>query len=160
MLHVDQYEKAFLWLAGARMAAFGVAVLISVFGFGIHLPHEAGQIDPAEIDLDPGFGSPGLREIRPGVYEAYFVLRSWTFTPNDITVPVDSRVTFFLTSGDVIHGFKVFDTDINIMVIPGQISEVTYTFDEPGDYRFYCHEYCGAPHHTMTGLIHVVESGE
>ena len=58
---------------------------------------------------------------------------------------------------DIIHGFKVFDTNINIMVIPGQISEVTHTFDEPGEFQFYCHEYCGSAHHTMTGVITITE---
>ena len=73
-------------------------------------------------------------------------------------VPAGSHVIFYLTSGDVIHGFKVFDTNINIMVIPGQISQVERTFNTPGTYHFVCHEYCGAPHPTMTGVVTVTKA--
>lgn len=156
-MHVDRYESAFLWLAGLMMVVFAGAVLISVFGLGVQLPSVVDQIEPAKIDTEPGFENPGLREVYPGKYEAYIILQTWQFTPNEITVPVGSEVTFFLVSRDVIHGFKVFDTNINIMVIPGQVSEVTYTFDEVGEYEFYCHEYCGSLHHTMSGIVRVVE---
>jgi cytochrome c oxidase subunit 2 len=47
------------------------------------------------------------------------------------------------------------------MVIPGQITRVTQTFDEPGEYKFVCHEFCGLAneqvgHHSMFGRV-VVE---
>jgi cytochrome c oxidase subunit 2 len=156
-MHIDKYEAAFLWLGGIMLGVFAAAILISVFGLGIQLPTQVEQIAPAEVDADPGFSNPGLREIYPGKYEAYIVAQAWQFTPTEITVPVGSEVTFFITSRDVIHGFKVFDTNINIMVIPGQISEVKHTFDEPGEYIYYCHEYCGSLHHTMEGVVKVVE---
>lgn len=152
-MHIDKFENAFLWLSALMLGAFAIAVVISATGLGIHLPGDAGQIAPSAIDQDPDFSNPGLREIRPGVYEAYYVARMWFYTPDSIEVPAGSTVTFYLTSGDVIHGFKVFDTNINVMVIPGQITKVTHTFDRPGTYPFYCHEYCGSGHHTMTGQI-------
>ena len=71
----------------------------------------------------------------------------------EITVPAGSRVTFELTSRDVVHGFKIDDTPINVMVVPGQISKVTTTFDEPGEYLIVCHEYCGGGHHAMFGKV-------
>jgi cytochrome c oxidase subunit II len=154
-MHIDKYEGAFLWLAGVMMALFAAAVTISVLGLGIHLPGPVDQIAPADIANDPGFSNPGLREIRPGVYEVYVVASAWQYNPAEIEVPVGSKVTFYLTSADVIHGFKVFDTNVNVMVIPGQISEVSHTFNKPGTYQFYCHEYCGQLHHTMTGTITV-----
>ena len=156
-MHLDRLEATFLWLSGIMLVVFAGAIIVSVFGLGVQLPTQVDQVAPTEVDTEPGFSDPGLREIYPGRYEAYFVAQAWQFTPNEITVPVGSEVTFFLTSKDVLHGFKVFDTNVNIMIIPGQVSEVTYTFDEPGVYRFYCHEYCGALHHTMTGVINVVE---
>jgi len=152
-MHMDKYENGFLWLSGIMLGAFAISVLISVAGLNIHLPGESGQIDPAAVDADPDFGNPGLRQIRPGVYEAYLTLGDWQYSPAKIEIPVGSQVTFYLTSKDVIHGFKVFDTNINVMVIPGQISQVQHTFNQPGTYQFYCHEYCGALHHTMTGQV-------
>jgi len=152
-MHIDKYENAFMWLSGIMLGAFAIAVLISVGGLGIHLPGDAGQIDPAKVDSDPDFGNPGLRSIRPGVYEVYMRLGDWQYSPASIEVPVHSQVTFYLTSTDVIHGFKVFDTNINAMVIPGQITKVEHTFDRTETFQFYCHEYCGALHPTMTGQI-------
>lgn len=154
-MHVDKFESAFLWLSGTMMAIFAGAVIISVVGFGIHLPGPSGEIAPADIDKDPGFANPGLKQLRPGVYEAYIVVQAWQFTPTALEVPVGSKVIFYLTSRDVIHGFKMFDTNINIMVIPGQISQVEHTFTKPGKYQWYCHEYCGSLHHTMTGTVTV-----
>lgn len=157
-MHVDKFEGAFMWLSGVMLVLFAGAVVVSVFGMGIHLPgHRVEQIAPSEIDSDPGFSQPGPHEIRPGVYEVYIIAQAWQFTPSEIELPVGSKVTFYLTSRDVIHGFDVFNTDINIMVVPGQISEVSYTFTKAGAYPFYCHEYCGAGHHTMTGTITIVE---
>ncbi len=157
MLHVDRFESAFMQLAVLMLLAFAGAVLIAVFGLGIHLPDVSEPLPPAEVDTTVGFDNPGLRMIHPDWYEAYIVVQAWQFTPSEITVPVGSRVTFFLASKDIIHGFKIEGTNVNIMVIPGQISEVTTTFDKPGTYLFVCHEYCGALHHTMSGTITVVE---
>jgi cytochrome c oxidase subunit 2 len=157
-MHIHRYESMFLWLAGGMLIVFTAAVLIAVFGLGVQLPSVVDQLPPADVAAAPGFSAPGLREVYEGHYEAYLVVRAWQFSPAEIEVPAGSTVTFYLASEDVIHGFKVFDTNINIMVIPGQIAEVTYTFDEPGNYQFYCHEYCGAAHQTMTGVIHVVEN--
>jgi cytochrome c oxidase subunit 2 len=155
-MHIDRYESTFLWLATGMLVIFAGAVVISVFGLGIQLPTAVEQIDPAKVVDTPGFNTPGAREVFAGHYEAYIVVETWQFTPSEITIPVGSEVTFFLASKDLIHGFKVFDTNVNIMVIPGQISEVSHTFSKPGDFEFYCHEYCGAAHHTMRGVVHVV----
>ena len=40
-----------------------------------------------------------------------------------------------------------------MMLIPGQISQVTYTFDEPGEHLLICHEFCGIGHHVMYGKV-------
>ena len=42
---------------------------------------------------------------------------------------------------------------VNAMVIPGQITRITGTFDEPGEYNIVCHEYCGIGHHGMWGKV-------
>ena len=156
-MHIHRLEATFIYASLGMLAAFAGAILISVFGLGLHLPTVTDQIDPQAVQDDPLFAEPGLREVYPGRYEAYMTAGpGWVFTPSEITVPVDSTVTFFIASQDVIHGFKVFDTNVNIMVIPGQISEVTHTFDETGDYLFFCHEYCGGLHQQMSGTVKVV----
>jgi cytochrome c oxidase subunit 2 len=103
------------------------------------------------------WAEPGLREIAPGKYEAYVLAQIWLFTPNEIRVPAGSEVTFYVTSKDVQHGFKISNTNINMMVLPGQVSKLTAHFDKPGTYNIICHEYCGVGHHTMFGQIIVEE---
>jgi cytochrome c oxidase subunit 2 len=157
-MHIDRLEATFIRLSAVMMLAFAGAVAIAVFGLGVQLPSVVEQIDPANVDTTAGFDNPGLRMVYPGRYEVHIVAQTWQFTPNQITVPAGSEVTFFLASKDIIHGFKIIDTNVNIMVIPGQISEVTHTFNKPGTYQLVCHEYCGALHHTMSGVITVVEA--
>jgi cytochrome c oxidase subunit 2 len=69
-------------------------------------------------------------------------------------------VTWKVTSPDVIHGFEVVGTNINAMVIPGQVATFTTIFPKTGTYGVICHEYCGAAHHTMQGQIEVVPPSE
>jgi cytochrome c oxidase subunit 2 len=61
---------------------------------------------------------------------------------------------------DVQHGVKILRTNVNMMILPGQVSTLSATFEEPGTYQFICHEYCGAAHHTMYGQIIVEEPSE
>ena len=77
----------------------------------------------------------------------------WSFTPNEIRVPVGSTVTLVATSRDVIHGLFIPGVNVNVMLIPGQISRVTAHFARVGEYFIACHEYCGLGHHTMGGKV-------
>jgi cytochrome c oxidase subunit 2 len=80
--------------------------------------------------------------------------------PVQIEVPANSEVTFYITSRDVTHSFSVVGTNVNTMVIPGEISQMTVQFDEPGEYGILCNEYCGEFHHTMEGKLNVVPEDE
>jgi cytochrome c oxidase subunit II len=64
-----------------------------------------------------------------------------------------------VTSADVLHGFLIERTNINLMALPGQVSKTTARFDMPGEYRFFCHEYCGLGHQTMWGKVIVEPRG-
>ena len=43
-------------------------------------------------------------------------------------------------------------------VNPGEISEVTLTFDRPGKYTFYCTRWCSINHWRMRGVIEVTDA--
>ena len=77
----------------------------------------------------------------------------FSFTPDPIEVPAGRKVTFRLTSSDVIHGFQVVGTNANAMVVPGYVSQFSVTFDTPGEYVIACNEYCGTMHHAMVGKL-------
>ena len=82
------------------------------------------------------------------------------FIPNEFVVPANQAVIFMMTSVDDLHTFTVRrDEDaeedlFDLQVLAGFTDEVTYTFEEPGDYYLYCrfHEQDG-----MVGTIQVVE---
>jgi cytochrome c oxidase subunit 2 len=152
-MRVHTYEKAFLWVGGALLVVFlGVLGYTSV-AMGIHLPGHEGHVDPATVRTTPPFDQPGVRQTGPNAYEAVILASAWQFTPGELRIPRGAEVTFTATSTDVLHGFHVAGTRINLMLIPGQIGRVTYTFDEAGEYLIVCHEYCGAGHHFMFGKV-------
>ena len=64
---------------------------------------------------------------------------------------------FRITSPDVLHGFQIVGTNVNVTVAPGYVSEVTTTFARPGEYLVVCNEYCGLAHHNMAAVIRVTE---
>ncbi|MBW7884658.1 MAG: cytochrome C oxidase subunit II [Caldilineaceae bacterium] len=164
-LHVEKWEGIWLRFAAAMTAIFILAIIVAAASFGISVPGASGRVDPNTLsDPNSPFANPGLRELAPGKYEVYMVAQTWNFLPDKIEVPAGSEVTFYLTARDVVHGFKLAGTNINMMALPGQLSVLKATFDTPGTYNYICHEYCGyvagAPigHQTMYGQLTVVPS--
>ena len=147
------FEFAWILPSVAIPVAVITAVIITAFAVGIRVPDIAGRIDPVAINNVAPFNEPGVRELAPGRYEATMIAQTFLFTPNEIEIPAGSDVTFILTSRDVIHGFKIVGTSVNMMAVPGQISKMTAHFPEPGEYLVLCHEYCGSGHHVMYGKI-------
>lgn len=155
----EQYEKAFLLLTAVMLVLFLGALFYAAFAMGVGLPGRAGELDPKAVRTTAPFDEPGVREVAPGRYEAVVLGSAWRFTPATVEVPAGATVTFRATSADVIHGFHIEGTRVNVMLIPGQVTEVTYTFREPGTHLLICHEYCGVGHHQMGGEIVVTEPG-
>jgi cytochrome c oxidase subunit 2 len=158
MIHIDTSERNFIIGTTILLLIFGTAVLVSSFSFGFQVPAPVERIDPRLV-ATPGqsrWGDPvedRVRELAANKYEVYILAQIWSFSPREIRVPVGSTVTFYLTSKDVQHGFRIDNTNISMMVLPGEVSKLTATFDEPGEYNFVCHEYCGINHHTMYGQL-------
>jgi cytochrome c oxidase subunit 2 len=154
-MHIHRFER--IWLAaGIAMLSFFVAVLAtSAVVDGFVPPSRVQTIDPTKVSTTPPFDHPGLRKIADGSYEAYYVAQIFQFAPASITVPVGSRVTFYVTSADVEHGFSIPETGVNTMVTPGWVSTVSHTFTRPGSFLLICNEYCGAGHQLMASKVEV-----
>ena len=76
--------------------------------------------------------------------------------PGDLTVAVDQPLRLRLTSDDVMHGFAIGQSDKPAVdVKPGEIADITLSFDKPGTYTFYCTRWCGPNHWRMRGTITV-----
>ncbi len=155
-LHIDTFERRWLILSVALLIVFATAIGVSSFAYGIQVPGPEMRVDPNTVAIEGPWADPGLRELAPGKYDVYILAQTWAFIPNTLDLKVGDTVTFYITSKDVQHGFELEGTNINMMVLPGQVSKLTYTFERAGEYNFLCHEYCGVGHHAMYGTV-VVE---
>lgn len=151
------YELAWILPSIAIPAGMLAALAVTMFGAGIHLPSSEGRVDPTRVAQTAPFDAPGIRRTAPGRYEVAMTSQIWSFAPNEVRVPAGSSVTFVATSKDVVHGLLIPKANVNVMLLPGQIARVTARFDRPGEYPFFCHEYCGVAHHTMWGKV-IVEA--
>lgn len=137
---------------GVVMLAVFLAVLgVYAFSMGLQTPHSHayGKVDPEKLAETPPFDQPGVYQVGENEYEAVIIMYAFGFTPNEITVPAGAKVNFVITSSDVVHGFEIVGTTVNLMAIPGEVNVVSYTFDKPGEYLILCNEYCGIGHQAM-----------
>jgi len=157
-MHVELYERIWMWAAGALILVFLGVILVTA---GLHAtapPSHIETVDPTALDSHPEFGEPGVTETTDGRIKAVVVASTFFYDPDPIEVPAGRPVTFRITSSDVIHGFQIVGTNANAMAIPGYVSQFTLTFARPGEYVITCNEYCGLMHHAMVGILHVREA--
>ncbi len=131
-----------LVFAGAMIALLAYAAV----RLGIDVPTCVTSVKP--------FTEGELIQVAPGRYEAHVVSKMFSFKPA-IKVPKGAVVDFYLTSVDVVHGFYVDGTDVNLMAVPGAVNYAQTRFDKPGKYQVICHEFCGLAHQDMVGTIEV-----
>lgn len=154
---VDRYEKIWMWFAALIIVVFITMTGISAVAFGIRPPSHVETIDPRTAMADPRFANTGVVTDSSGHATVTMVAGMFFWLPVEVRVPAGRPVTFRLTSIDVSHGFEIAKTNVNTMVLPGYVSQLTYTFDTPGEYLVVCNEYCGVGHHTMGAKV-IVEA--
>ena len=152
-MDIDRLERLWVYVSAGVLLLFIAAIFYAAFGLGIQVNANQEQIHPSEVEQSELFSNPGVHEMAPGHYRVVMVARAWQFTPKEIRIPNNAQIEFVMTSIDVIHGFRIPNTTVNVMLIPGQITRVRYRFRDPGTYRFVCHEYCGTGHHLMEGVL-------
>ncbi|MGM9949337.1 MAG: cytochrome c oxidase subunit II [Lysinibacillus sp.] len=158
-MHIHKYEKWWLVFGCATLVAFLVILAIGAFHNGTH-PNE-GKItfDYENVDNFAPFDNPGVHKVegKEWDYEVVIVASAFNYTPGDIEVPLGSIVKFYATTRDVIHGFQIAQTNINLMLEPGYMSEYVAEMNKPGEYLIVCNEYCGTGHTYMYGTLKVVD---
>jgi len=164
-MHVHRFEKLWIGLSLVLIASFIAIVLFGFTVMDLKVPGiQTGEtVDPATVMSEGPFAQPGVRKVSEEHYEVYMLAQQYLFRPGTgqpLTVPAGAKITFHMTSPDVIHGFEVPGTNLNSMVIPGQIATFATRFSETGTYNIICHEYCGSAHHNMKGEIEVVPESE
>lgn len=160
-MHMHRYEKIWLFFGGASLLVFLVVVGISAFYMGNQPPSCAVTLDPEKVDEWPPFDQPGLKEIGDNEYQLTIVASAFNYDVGTddkiVQVPKGATVHFVVTTKDVIHGFELAGTNVNMMVEPGYVSTLSNTFKKAGKFTLLCNEYCGTGHHLMAATIEVIE---
>ncbi|QGN06971.1 cytochrome C oxidase subunit II [Halorhabdus sp. CBA1104] len=162
-MDIHRFEKLWIGIALLLIIGFISTVAYGSLGPGVKMiDNSGGTIDAGEVQAGTsgtGFDDPGVTKTGPNEYEVYVKAQQFQFVPGTsqpIELPAGSTVTFYVTATDVTHGFNIAGTNVNTMVIPGQVAELTVNFEEPGSYGIVCNEYCGGGHHTMEGRLEVL----
>ena len=142
---MDKFEKRVLGASG---------IITMLFIFSILYAKNSRNIDVPEcIPYNKTYENPKVVKLDTNLYQVYAVALMWRFEPEQIYIPVGSTVDFFLTSKDVVHGFDIYEKNLNMMAIYGGITKSTIKFEKPGVYKITCHEYCGVGHQNMQSEI-------
>jgi len=157
---LHKLEKIWLGLGMGSLVLFLGIIFVSAIHSG-HEPIASGRefIDPELIDKDEVFSKPGLHKVegKDWDYELVFVVSAFNYNPGEVDIPKGAKVKIIATSRDVVHGFEIAQTNVNMMIEPGHISTFVKTFDKKGEYLLLCNEYCGTGHADMKSNIKVVD---
>lgn len=161
-MDIHYFEQVWIVAAVLLILAFIGTVTYGAIGPGVRMVSNEGGIvpEPGKPVESSSFKQPGVYKTGPNSYDVYVIARQFVYRPRTITVPANSKVTFHLTSSDVIHGFHVVGTNVNTMAIPGRIGTFQVDFDRSESYGLICHEYCGVGHHLMEGKVEVVPQSQ
>jgi cytochrome c oxidase subunit 2 len=144
---VPDVEKRVLLAALLFAAAMLGLIAYAAVRLGISVPGCVTDVKP--------FSTGELIQVAPGRYEAHVVSKTFSFKPSPLRVPKGAVVDFYLTSQDIVHGFYIDGTDVNLMAIPNAVTYGQARFTKPGKYQVICHEFCGLGHQDMVGVIEV-----
>ncbi len=102
-------------------------------------------------------GDTGIPVVKPPPGgDAYMLGRTFEWWPI-LELEKGKRYRLHLSSMDVLHGFSLQPTNINIEVHPYYEMVLTITPTKTGTFSVVCNEFCGDAHHAMVGRIYVVD---
>lgn len=146
----------------AAMALVGLAILSTRY-YEVDLPvwHFLGGgqgPDPATLHLQGEFveSNLGAAADPAGPLTVRMIAQQYVFVPQCIVVPAGVPVRFRITSADAVHLLTFAGTNYGLKAVPGAITEATFTFAKPGEYKIPCHEFCGPGHYAMRAQLDVV----
>ena len=92
-------------------------------------------------------------EVTADAVEIDAIGKQWFWQLSQNQVEAGTTVIFNVTAEDVNHGMGIYDSELRLLAqtqaMPGYENKLKYTFNEPGQYRLMCMEYCGLSHHAM-----------
>jgi cytochrome c oxidase subunit 2 len=125
-----------------------VVLMIRTFG-------QFGLLVAAVLALTASARSDGARARQDAPQVVEIAAERFAFTPSEVRVKADRPVEIRLTSDDTNHGFRILDTDVNVVIPKRGKGQAAVTFEPPkaGRYTFECSKLCGAGHAFMRGTL-------
>lgn len=155
-------ETRWAWIVGA-IIVFLTGMMAYMSLHWISMPAQRMEtIDPTTLHLSGEFVEANLGSAREpdGSVTVRLLASQYAFTPQCVLVPKDTPVRIRGTSSDVVHGFSIGETNVNVMLAPGYISNFSANFHRAGEFLMPCHEFCGIGHAAMWARVKVVEADE
>ncbi|RIH81993.1 cytochrome c oxidase subunit 2 [Calidithermus terrae] len=153
---IERFERGWLVFGVGMIVVFVVLIAYTMANFGGSIPVGTERVDATKVRTEGQFANPRLEQVGEE-YVAYVQAFAFGYAPGEMRVKRGRKVTFYVTSPDVQHGFMIERTNINVQVIPGEVARVSHTFKEAGEYTIICNEYCGLGHAGMISKIVVEE---
>ncbi|AIF43610.1 cytochrome c oxidase subunit II [Virgibacillus sp. SK37] len=167
-MHLHKYEKKWLIFGISSLVVFLIILGFGAFWQGTHPQSHGVTIDPENVEANEAFQPEnlGITEVDDNKYIVNIVASAFNYdfgTDEDgaplkhIRIPKGSTVLFQITTKDVVHGFNIAGTNVNMMVEPGYVSSIETVMDRTGEYTVVCNEYCGVGHHLMFATVEVYD---
>ena len=125
-------------------------------------PVRMETIDPTTLHIAGEFVETNLGTVAEpdGSATLRVLANQYSFTPQCIVLPADTPVRIRGTAADVVHGFSISAGNVNVMLVPGYISNFSTRFARTGEYLMPCHEFCGTGHAAMWAHVKVIGRDE
>ncbi|WP_266171000.1 cytochrome c oxidase subunit II [Dyella subtropica] len=121
---------------------------IDKVGFMSKLDRESDETRQLKSGLDPN-------AVKVDGYNTYLIN-----VDEPLVVPIDTKIRFVITAGDVIHSWWVPALGWKMDAIPGIVNAAWTNIKEPGVYRGQCAELCGQDHGFMPIVVKAVPKAE
>lgn len=167
-MHLHKYEKIWLIFGCSALVLFLVILGFGAFYLGTHPQSHGVTIDPENVEANEAFQREnlGLTKVDDDKYIVNIVASAFNYDLGDddegnsvthLEIPQGATVLFQVVSTDVIHGFNIAGTNVNMMAEPGYISSMEVEMNQTGEFTLLCNEYCGVGHHMMFATVEVVD---
>jgi cytochrome c oxidase subunit 2 len=155
-------EARWAWIVGAIVLFLVAMMAYMSLHWAAMPPTRTETIDPTTLHIAGEFVETNLgSSLEPdGTVTVRVLANQYSFTPQCIVVPANTPLHFRATAADVVHGFSISRSNVNMMLIPGYISNLRTKFEQPGEHLMPCHEYCGTGHAAMWAHVKVVDRDE
>ena len=162
-IHIDPLEKKWIIMIAGIVLLTWMLIFYYAAVENVHPPSNVEVIDSARLHLDSGVGGGEFMEDKLGLHKdadghlvVTMVAARYGFYPQHLEVPINTPVKFRIASFDVLHGVLIPFSNMNTMIVPGYVSEITTSFTRLGEFPLICDEYCGLAHAYMYGMIKIV----